>query len=306
MRKAKDLWSQGEKFLAQLHLTYARLPPLTEDQAFALFAADELLNSGLTPRALMKGLGFDPAALDGLEKYNPDQPRVPAGNGRASGRWGAGSGQAAGASGAATGSVPAPPLISHGATLSDISVEPAGPTVQVAQSVEVKDLPDGTPVAPYGERVVSFKNLPMNTRQILQYRVFSQDDVTKEWRLGWDLPLPPKSQFRTTTPEGGPAADDDDVNGYVIAPPGSPPLPEEGSKKEPRSGLRFGTECPYTGQSYFKVFNDGRQAISPVTGRTVSPDSPEAHYPVDAVRSSIATASNAFRAFLRGLFLRGE
>ena len=153
----------------------------------------------MTPRALMKGLGLDPAALDALEKYNPDQPRVPAGSGRASGRWGSGGG----ASGAA------PTLIGHGQALSDISVEPAGPTVQAAQSVTAKDLPDGTPVAPYGERVVSFKNLPMNARQILQYRVFSQDDVTKEWRLGMDLPLPPKSEFgqrraaRTEARDGG-------------------------------------------------------------------------------------------------------
>ncbi len=70
----------------------------------------------MTPRALMKGLGLDPAALDGLEKYNPDQPRVPAGNGRANGQWGSGGG----ASGAA------PTLIGHGQALSDISVEPAG------------------------------------------------------------------------------------------------------------------------------------------------------------------------------------
>ena len=88
--KAIALWKGGEKFRAQLHLTYARLPPLTEEQAFALCAADELLKEGMTPRALTKGLGLDPAALDALEKYNPDQPRVPAGSGRASGRWGSG------------------------------------------------------------------------------------------------------------------------------------------------------------------------------------------------------------------------
>ncbi len=36
MRKAVDLWSRGETALAQLHLAYARLPPLTgEMQAFA-------------------------------------------------------------------------------------------------------------------------------------------------------------------------------------------------------------------------------------------------------------------------------
>jgi hypothetical protein len=129
MRKALDLWSCGEKFLAQLHLTFARLPPLTEDQAFALFAADELLKSGLSPGALMEGLCLDPAPLDGLEKYDPDQPRVPAGNGRQSGQWGPGSGEAA-----ADG--PAVPLIGHGQALSDISSEPAAPTAQVAQEIK--------------------------------------------------------------------------------------------------------------------------------------------------------------------------
>ena len=135
--KATALWNAGEKFRAQLHLTYARLPPLTEEQAFALCAADELLKEGMTPRALMKGLGLDPAALDALEKYNPAQPRVPAGSGRASGRWGSGGA--------------APTLIGHGQALSDISVEPAGPTVQAAQSVEQPTIgfaPDGTPIVP--------------------------------------------------------------------------------------------------------------------------------------------------------------
>jgi len=241
----------------------------------------------MTARALMKGLGLDPAAL---EKYNPHQPRVPAGSGRASGRWGSGGG----ASGAA------PTLIGHGQALSDISVEPAGPTAQVAQSVTAKDLPDGTPVAPYGEKVVSFKNLPMNARQILQYGVFSQDDETKEWRIGMDLPLPPKSEFRATKRPYGPGAGTE-VNGYVIAPPGSPPLPEEGSEKEPASGLRYGGESRYTGAPYFKVFNDGGQPISPATGRTLSPKAPEAHYPVDAPRSATGTALNAlFQAIFGG------
>ena len=139
--KAIALWKGGEKFRAQLHLTCARLPPLTEEQAFALCAADELLKEGMTPRALMKGLGLDPAPLDALEKYAPDQPRVPAGSGRASGRWGSGGG----ASGAP------PKLIGHGQVLSEISVEPAGPTVQVAQSASDAPIgfsPDGTPIAP--------------------------------------------------------------------------------------------------------------------------------------------------------------
>ncbi len=89
VRKSANLWSRGEKCLAQLHLNYAGLPPLAnEQQAFAIFAADELLKAGLSPRALLKGL--DAGSFDLLKRYNPDQPRVPAGNGRESGRWGSG------------------------------------------------------------------------------------------------------------------------------------------------------------------------------------------------------------------------
>jgi len=163
-------------------LSFCRLPPLeTNEQAFRLFAADALLETGLSPRRLMKALDLDPAPLDLLQKYNPDQPRIPAGNGRPSGRWGDGGGAAA---------TPAPkvPLIGHGQTLSDISQEPAGSTQQVAQSLKLKDLPDGTPVAPYDEQVVSYNNLPMNARQILQYRMFVQDDMTGEWHVGMDVP----------------------------------------------------------------------------------------------------------------------
>jgi hypothetical protein len=261
-------------------LSFSRLPPLeTNEQAFRLFAADALLETGLSPRRLMKALDLDPAPLDLLQKYNPDQPRIPAGNGRPSGRWGDGGGAAA---------TPAPkvPLIGHGQTLSDISKEPAGPTQQVAQSLRLKDLPDGTPVAPYDEKAVSYNNLPMNARQILKYRMFVQDDVTGEWNVGMDVP--PGSEARFTLKTRGQDAGKDD-SGWVIAPPGSPPLPPEGSEQEPKSGLRYGKWNPSTSEPYFKVFNDGGQAISPVTGRTVGSRTPEAHYPVDPVKSWFET-----------------
>ncbi|MGH6822486.1 MAG: hypothetical protein ACREC4_03180 [Methylocella sp.] len=54
------------------------------------------LEKGLEPRDLMNALGFPRAARD-LEKYNPDQPRVPAGSGRESGEWTSG-GDSAGVS----------------------------------------------------------------------------------------------------------------------------------------------------------------------------------------------------------------
>lgn len=159
----------------------------------------------------------------------------------------------------------------------------------MAQSLKLKDLPDGTPVAPYDEKAVSYNNLPMNARQILKYRMFVQDDVTGEWRVGMDVP--PGSEARFTLKTRCQDAGKID-SGWVIAPPGSPPLPPEGSEDEPRSGLRYGFRSPYTQEPYFKVFNDsetGPQAISPVTGRTVGSRTPEAHYPVDPAKSWFET-----------------
>ena len=66
--------------------------------------ANGLMKEGLAPRELMRSLGHDPGPGDrGLEddsgpadpprgNYDPDQPRVSAGNGRESGRWTSGGG----------------------------------------------------------------------------------------------------------------------------------------------------------------------------------------------------------------------
>jgi hypothetical protein len=84
--RACELWNAGDKALAHIHLAHANLPACGEGEALRLFAADELLGSGVTPQELFKAQGFDPVPL-ALLKYNPDQPRVPAGHGRESGRW---------------------------------------------------------------------------------------------------------------------------------------------------------------------------------------------------------------------------
>jgi hypothetical protein len=83
--RACELWNKGEKALAHIHLAHANLPVCGEDETLRLFAADELLESGITPEELLKAQGFDPAPL-ALNKYNPHQPRIPAGSGRESGR----------------------------------------------------------------------------------------------------------------------------------------------------------------------------------------------------------------------------
>ncbi len=92
-----DDWQRGEKAVAHIRLAQANLPQLTDiHDAYRLFLAETVLDQGMTPRALMKALGLDASPLD-LIKYDPDQPRVPAGNGRESGRWGADGGGSSGA-----------------------------------------------------------------------------------------------------------------------------------------------------------------------------------------------------------------
>ena len=81
-------WRRGEKALANIRLAFAQIPRLGDRAgAYRLFLAEELLDAGMSPAALMKALGFDEPARR-LAKYDPNQPRVPAGSGRNSGRWG--------------------------------------------------------------------------------------------------------------------------------------------------------------------------------------------------------------------------
>jgi hypothetical protein len=74
LRHAGELWAQGDKCLAQIHIEHLRLPKLDSgEQAFRLFLADQLIASGYSPRGLCEALGFD--LPEGLQKYNPDEPR---------------------------------------------------------------------------------------------------------------------------------------------------------------------------------------------------------------------------------------
>jgi hypothetical protein len=81
MRRASEQWARGDKCLAHIHLAFAGLPQIGEEGATRLALADEALAKGASPRALLQALDLDSAPLDAL-KFNPDQPRVPAGSGR--------------------------------------------------------------------------------------------------------------------------------------------------------------------------------------------------------------------------------
>ena len=70
----------------------------SREAARRLFVIDRFIKSGASPRAVFEALGLGSTYINAVEKlYNPDQPRVPAGSGRASGQWtadGAGTGGA--------------------------------------------------------------------------------------------------------------------------------------------------------------------------------------------------------------------
>ena len=85
LRRAAKHWQGGDKCLAAIHLAQMGLPDIGEDAAYRLSLAAELIDAGVAPERLAQELGFGLPA--GLLKYDPDQPRVPAGSGRESGQW---------------------------------------------------------------------------------------------------------------------------------------------------------------------------------------------------------------------------
>ncbi|MFZ0507253.1 MAG: hypothetical protein WBD78_01290 [Methylocella sp.] len=50
LRRAAELWNDGEKALASIHLAHASLPLCEEVQALRLFVADELIDAGSRQR----------------------------------------------------------------------------------------------------------------------------------------------------------------------------------------------------------------------------------------------------------------
>lgn len=89
LRKAAQRWSEGDKALAAMHLTLSRLDRLErpESDAHRLFLADELLEAGVEANTIVEAILAGDPAFKRLQKYDPDQPRVPAGSGRTSGQW---------------------------------------------------------------------------------------------------------------------------------------------------------------------------------------------------------------------------
>jgi hypothetical protein len=77
LRGAADHWRRGDKALANIRLSFGRLPRLeSELDAWRLYLAAALLDEGFSPRRLLREIGYDSG---NLRKYDPNEPRVPAG-----------------------------------------------------------------------------------------------------------------------------------------------------------------------------------------------------------------------------------
>ena len=83
------LGAKGDDCLAHIHLAHTRLYSIRDARvaAYRLFLADGALRAGASTSDVLKALHLDARFIDAVEKYNPDQPRVPAGSGRTSGEW---------------------------------------------------------------------------------------------------------------------------------------------------------------------------------------------------------------------------
>ncbi|ACK52104.1 hypothetical protein Msil_3197 [Methylocella silvestris BL2] len=92
VKRAAKHWRSGDRALAAIHLAQIGLRKIDEDDAERLALAAALVDAGMSARELARELGLN--VQSGARKYSDDQPRVPAGNGRASGQWASGEGGA--------------------------------------------------------------------------------------------------------------------------------------------------------------------------------------------------------------------
>ena len=89
IRSATARWRAGDEARARLHIALSGLGRLNLPTYAArrLFIADGLMRIGVPPDAIVGALEVHPTLVETALKYSPNQPRVPAGHGRPSGRW---------------------------------------------------------------------------------------------------------------------------------------------------------------------------------------------------------------------------
>jgi hypothetical protein len=94
IRRASQYWRDEQQHLAAIELALTGLPPLADEPeaSYRLYLADRLIDSGVAPREVAKALGVGLALPDTARAgFNPNQPRVPAGN-PDGGQWDNGNG----------------------------------------------------------------------------------------------------------------------------------------------------------------------------------------------------------------------
>jgi hypothetical protein len=89
IERAAKSWSEGDDCLAYIHLAHARLPAPRDaySSAVRLLVAEKALTSGIAPKIILQPLKARNSDVDSVEKFDPDEPRVPAGSGKPSGEW---------------------------------------------------------------------------------------------------------------------------------------------------------------------------------------------------------------------------
>ena len=89
IRRGAMSWRAGDKAMAAMHLAMTGLLPLRnpKDDARRLFMADALMKAGAEPETILRALDLGDVGGEAFKRYDPDQPRNPAGSGRASGQW---------------------------------------------------------------------------------------------------------------------------------------------------------------------------------------------------------------------------
>jgi hypothetical protein len=90
LRRAVAKRREGETTLALIHLALSGVAKLEQpvEDARRLFVADELMKAGVAPNDMVSAFVRFAGTLEELERaYDPNQPRVPPGNGRQSGQW---------------------------------------------------------------------------------------------------------------------------------------------------------------------------------------------------------------------------
>ncbi|HTW34408.1 MAG TPA: hypothetical protein VMD53_07315 [Rhizomicrobium sp.] len=89
IRRASEIARDGDECRAAMHVALTKLPNISDpiDAARRLFIAEGLIAAGVAPCDIWKAVGFNPAILNLLAKYNSAEPRVAAGSGKPSGEW---------------------------------------------------------------------------------------------------------------------------------------------------------------------------------------------------------------------------